>query len=46
MKNTKEIRAILGVLFYLNRLGYNDLDIANVLEYAFYRLFGSNTNNV
>ena len=44
MKNTKEIRAILGVLFYLNRLGYNDRDIANVLEYAFYRLFGSNTN--
>lgn len=44
MKNTKEIRAILGVLFYLNRLGYNVQDIANVLEYAFYRLFGSNTN--
>ena len=44
MKNTKEIEAILGVLFYLNRHGYNDQDIANVLEYAFCRLFGSNTN--
>lgn len=44
MKNTKEVRTILGVLYYLNRLGNNDKDIEDVLDYAFYRLFGSNTN--
>lgn len=44
MKNTKEVRTILGVLYYLNRLGNNDKDIEDVLDYAFYRLFDSNTN--
>lgn len=44
MKNTKEVRTLLGVLYYLNRLGNNDKDIEDVLDYAFYRLFDSNTN--
>ncbi len=44
MKNTKEVKTILGVLYYLNRLGNNDKDIEDVLDYAFYRLFDSNTN--
>ncbi len=43
MKNTKEIRTILAALFYLNRLGYDDKDIHNLLEYAFDRIFGANT---
>ena len=44
MKNTKEVKTILGVLYYLNRLWNNDKDIEDVLDYAFYRLFDSNTN--
>lgn len=44
MKNTKELRTILAVLFYLNRLGNNDEDIAKLLDYAFRRVFNSNTN--
>lgn len=44
MRNTKEIRTILAVLFYLNRLGSNDQDINNLLEYAFRRILNSNTN--
>ena len=44
MKNTKEIKTILGILFYLNRLGNKDKDIENVINYAFYRIFQTNTN--
>lgn len=44
MKNIKEIRTILAVLYYLNQTGNNDKTIANVLEYAFNRIIGSNTN--
>lgn len=44
MRNAKEVRTILGVLYYLNRLGSNDKDIEELLEYAFFRLFCSNTN--
>lgn len=44
MKNTKELRTIFSLLYYLNRLGNNDKDIADLLDYAFYRFFGSNTN--
>ena len=44
MRNTKEIKTILSVLYYLNRLGANDKDIDKLLNYAFYRIFDSNTN--
>lgn len=44
MRNTKEIRTILSILFYLNRLGHNDEDITKLLDYAFRRIFNSNTN--
>lgn len=44
MKNTKEIRTIFAILYYLNRLGNNDNDIENVLNYAFQRIFQTNTN--
>lgn len=43
MKNTKELHSIFGVLYYLNRLGNNDKDIENVLNYAFDRIFEQNT---
>lgn len=44
MKNTKEIKTILAVLYYLNQTGDKDQMITNVLEYAFNRIFSSNTN--
>lgn len=44
MRNTKEIKTILSVLYYLNQTGNKDETIDNVLKYAFYRIFGSNTN--
>lgn len=44
MKNTKEIKTILSVLYYLNQTGNKDRIITNVLEYAFNRIFSSNTN--
>lgn len=44
MKNTKELQTILSVLFYLNRLGANDQDITNLLDYTFRRIFNCNTN--
>lgn len=44
MKNIKEIKTILAVLYYLNQTGNTDQLITNVLEYAFNRIFGSNTN--
>lgn len=43
MKNTKEIRTILAVLYYLNRLGNKDQDIENLINYAFSRIFEQNT---
>lgn len=43
MKNTKEIRTILAVLYYLNRLGSKDEDIENLINYAFSRIFEQNT---
>lgn len=43
MRNTKEIKTILSVLFYLNRLGADDKDIENLIDYAFDRIFGCNT---
>ena len=44
MKNTKEIKTILSVLYYLNQTGNKDRMITNVLEYAFNRIFSSNAN--
>lgn len=44
MRNTKEIRTILCALFYINRLGANDQDITNLLDYTFRRVFNGNTN--
>ena len=44
MKNTKEISAILTAIFCLNRTGNENKDITLILDYAFGRLFGSNTN--
>ena len=44
MKNTKEIKTLLCVLYYLNQTGAKDRDIRNVLEYAFHRVFNCNTN--
>ena len=44
MKNTKEIKTILAVLYYLNQTGNKDQMITNVLEYAFNRIFSSNAN--
>lgn len=44
MKNTKEIPAILTAVFCLNRTGNEDEDITLILDYAFRRLFGANTN--
>ena len=43
MRNTKEIRTIFAVLYYLNRLGNNDKDMDNVINYAFDRIFNQST---
>lgn len=45
MKHTNEIQAILTAIFAINRTSeHEDKDIALVLDYAFRRLFGANTN--
>ncbi len=45
MKHTNEIQTILAAVFAINRTSeHEDKDIALVLDYAFRRLFGSNTN--
>lgn len=45
MKNTKEIKAILIVIFAINKTSEReDKDISRILDYAFRRLFESNTN--
>ena len=44
MKNTKEVEAILTAVFCLNRTGNENKDITLILDYAFRRLFGANTN--
>ena len=45
MKNTKEVQSILAAIYCINytRLP-RDEDIHRIINYAFYRLFGSNTN--
>ena len=45
MKNTKEIKAILTPIFAINKTSEReDKDISRILDYAFRRLFESNTN--
>ena len=45
MKNTKEIKAILTAIFAINKTSEReDEDISKILDYAFRRLFESNTN--
>ena len=45
MKHTNEIQAILTAIFAINRTSeHEDKDISLVLDYAFRRLFGANTN--
>ena len=45
MKHTNEIQAILTAIFAINRTSeHEDKDISLVLDYAFRRFFGANTN--
>ncbi len=45
MKHTDEVQAILTAIFAINRTSeHEDKDITLVLDYAFRRLFGTNTN--
>ena len=45
MKNTKEVQSILTALFAINFTSeHRDREIELILDYAFRRLFGSNTN--
>lgn len=45
MKHTNELDAILTAIFAINRTSeHEDKDISLILDYAFRRLFGANTN--
>lgn len=45
MKHANEVQAILTAIFAINRTSkHEDKDITLVLDYAFRRLFGANTN--
>ena len=45
MKNTKELKPILIAILCINRTnGNTDNDIEKLCDYAFCRLFGTNTN--
>ena len=45
MENTKEIKAILTAILAINKtIKHEDKDISKILDYAFRRLFESNTN--
>ena len=45
MKNTKEVTAILTAIHCINYTSeHRDPDILKITDYAFRRLFGSNTN--
>ena len=45
MKHTNEIKAILTAIFAINQTSeHADKDISLILDYAFRRLFGANTN--
>ena len=45
MKHENEVQAILTAIFAINRTSeHEDKDISLILDYAFRRLFGANTN--
>lgn len=44
MRNLKEVRPLLSVIYCINRTGSKDEDIEKILDYAFNRLFNQNTN--
>ena len=45
MKHSNEVQAILAAIFAINRTNeHEDKDISLILDYAFRRLFGANTN--
>ena len=45
MKHTNEVKAILTAIFAINQTNaQKDNDISQILDYAFRRLFGTNTN--
>ena len=45
MKHTNEVKAILTAIFAINQTNaQKDNDIPQILDYAFRRLFGANTN--
>ena len=45
MKHENEVQAILTAIFAINRTSeHEDKDISLILDYAFRRLFGTNTN--
>ena len=45
MKHTNEVKAIFTAIFAINRTNkHEDKDITLILDYAFRRLLGANTN--
>lgn len=45
MKHLNEVKAILTAIFAINQTNaQKDNDISQILDYAFRRLFGANTN--
>ena len=45
MKHANEIQTVLAAIFVLNRTSeHTNADISLILNYAFRRLFGANTN--
>ena len=45
MKHENEVQAILTAIFAINRTNeHEEKDISLILDYAFRRLFGTNTN--
>ena len=45
MKHTSEIQSVLTAIFAINKTSeHEDKDISLILDYAFRRFFGSNTN--
>ena len=45
MKHSNEIQTVLAAIFVLNRTSKHvNADISLILDYAFRRLFGANTN--
>lgn len=45
MKHTSEIQSVLTAIFAINATSeHKDPDISRILDYAFQRLYGANTN--